>query len=109
MKNKIPKNVKPFKKQIVHTWPLFDVLSLVPAKIVYPLVLAPFEKQWAADKIVFESKIVPPQKWLPYFLMETCQGIAEGALAPPIILFSSSRNLAEFCIQFGTVAFLKKL
>ena len=64
-------------------------------------------KQCAAERIVRESKMVPPQKWFPYFLTDTCQGIIEGALEPPTmrsLLGSSMVRSGEFRIQDGTVA-----
>ena len=64
-------------------------------------------KQCAAERIVRESRMVPPQKWFPYFLTDTCQGIIEGALEPPTmrsLLVSSMVRSGEFRIQDGMVA-----
>ena len=48
-------------------------------------------KQWAADRIVSSSRIVPPQnEFVPKLLKLTrtwtCQGMGDGAIKPPTIL-----------------------
>ena len=54
--------------------------------------------QWAAVKIVCESRMVPPQKWrhenVLHDRMETCQGMGDGAALPPTIL-SEFMNLGS--------------
>ena len=58
-------------------------------------------KQWAADRIVSSSRIVPPQNpFLPKLLKLTrtwtCQGMGDGAIKPPTIL-----PLSAFFIHVG--------
>ena len=61
-------------------------------------------KQWAADRIVSSSRIVPPQsmvvpKLLKLALTLTCQGMGDGAIKPPTIL--PSEFIALFFIHVG--------
>ena len=82
---------------LIYGWMSFTYSLPLPT---WPAKFFASKKQWAADRTVQESKMVPPHQWFPLpshtplallsslfnpCLIDTCHGIFDGASFPPTI------------------------
>ena len=82
---------------LIYGWMSFTYALPLPT---WPAKFFASKKQWAADRTVQESKMVPPHQWFPLpshtplallsslfnpCLIDTCHGIFDGASFPPTI------------------------